>query len=61
MEVLATWPYCAQWLQEKWLSSYLSGKVKVKVAQLCLTLWNPMDCNLPGSSDHGILQARMLE
>ena len=32
--------------------------MKVKVAQLCLTLCNPMDCNPPGSSIHGILQAR---
>ena len=30
-------------------------------AQLCLTLWDPMDYNLPGSSVHGISQARMLE
>ena len=30
-------------------------------AQLCLTLCNPMDCSLPGSSVHGILQARILE
>ena len=30
-------------------------------AQLCLTLWDPMFCNLPGSSVHGIFQARMLE
>jgi len=29
--------------------------------QSCLTLCNPMDCNLPGSSVHGILQARILE
>ena len=29
--------------------------------QSCLTLCNPMDCNLPGSSLHGILQARILE
>ena len=29
------------------------------VAQLCPTLCNPMDCNLPGSSVHGILQARI--
>ena len=28
---------------------------------LCLTLCNPMDCSLPGSSIHGILQARILE
>ena len=30
-------------------------------AQLCLTLWDPMDYNPPGSSIHGISQARMLE
>ena len=29
--------------------------------QSCLTLCNPMDCSLPGSSVRGILQARMLE
>ena len=29
--------------------------------QLCLTLCNPMDCSLPGSSAHGIFQARILE
>ena len=31
------------------------------VAQSCPTLCNPMDYNLPGSSAHGILQARILE
>ena len=31
------------------------------VAQSCLTLCNPMDCSLPGSFVHGILQARILE
>ena len=31
------------------------------VAQSCLTLCDPMDCSLPGSSTHGILQARILE
>ena len=31
------------------------------VAQSCLTLCDPMDCSLPGSSVHGILQARVLE
>ena len=36
-------------------------KVKVVVTQLCLTLCDPMDCNLPGSSVHGIFQARTLE
>ena len=29
--------------------------------QLCLTLCDPMDCSLPGSYVHGILQARILE
>ena len=36
-------------------------KVKVLVAQLCLTLCDPMDYSPPGSSVHGILQARILE
>ena len=31
------------------------------VSQLCLTLCEPMDCSPPGSSAHGILQARILE
>ena len=31
------------------------------VAQSCLTLCDPMDCSLPGSSVHGIFQARILE
>ena len=36
-------------------------KVKVLVAQSCLTLCNPMDCSSPGSSIYGIFQARILE
>ena len=32
-----------------------------EVAQSCPTLWDPMDCSLPGSSVHGIFQARVLE
>ena len=35
--------------------------VCVLVTQLCLTLCDPMDCSLPGSSVHGVLQARILE
>ena len=35
--------------------------VKVLVTQLCLTLCNPMDCSLPGSSVHGVSQASILE
>ena len=33
----------------------------VLVAQLCLILWDPMDCNLPDFSVPGILQVRILE
>ena len=36
-------------------------KSESEVAQLCLTLSNPMDCSLPGSSVHGIFPARVLE
>ena len=36
-------------------------KVKVLITQPCLTLCNPVDCSPPGSSVHGILQARILE
>ena len=36
-------------------------KSESEVAQSCLTLCNPMDCSLPGSSIHGNFQARVLE
>ena len=36
-------------------------KSENEVAQLCPTLRDPMDCNLPGSSVHGIFQARVLQ
>ena len=36
-------------------------KSESEVAQSCLTLSDPMDCSLPGSSVHGISQARVLE
>ena len=36
-------------------------KSESEVAQSCLTLGDPMDCGLPGSSIHGIFQARVLE
>ena len=42
-----SWPYI--WRKES------------EVAQSCPTLCNPMDCSLPGSSVHGIFQARVLE
>ena len=36
-------------------------KSESEVAQLCPTLSDPMDCSLPGSSIHGLFQARVLE
>ena len=36
-------------------------KSQSEVAQSCLTLLDPMDCSLPGSSVHGLFQARVLE
>ena len=35
-------------------------KIESEVAQSGLTLGDPMDCSLPGSSIHGIFQARVL-
>jgi len=36
-------------------------KTESEVAQWCPTLSDPTDCSLPGSSIHGIFQARVLE
>ena len=50
--------------QGKTVSSHLSRGLFTSlglVAQSFLTLWDPKDCSLPGSSVHGILEARILE
>ena len=52
--------------QEHW-SGFLfpspmhESEKKIEVAQSCLTLSDPMDYSIPGSSVHGIFQARVLE
>ena len=46
------------WIQENCFESHC---MRAKSLQLCPTLCDPMDCSLPGSSVHGILQARVLE
>ena len=52
---------------EELISSWVLTTYKIskglisEVAQSCPTLHDPMDCSLPGSSVHGILQARVLE
>ena len=39
----------------------MKAKSESEVTQSCLTLHDPMDYSLPGSSIHGIFQARVLE
>ena len=43
------------------LLQYMKVKSESEVPQSRLTLRDPMDCSLPGSSVHGIFQARVLE
>ena len=43
------------------LLQWMKVKSESEVAQSCPTLGDPMDCSLPGSSVHGIFQARVLE
>ena len=50
--------FSAQWSR---VDVFLALKSESEVAQFCLTLCDPMDCSLRGSSIHGIFQARVLE
>ena len=43
------------------LSDSAAAAAAAKLLQSCPTLCDPMDCSLPGSSIHGIFQARVLE
>ena len=43
------------------LSQTAAAATAAKLLQLCLTLCDPMDCSLPGSSVNEIFQARVLE
>ena len=47
--------------EEELMSLLMKVKSESEVAQSCPTLRDPMDCSLPGSSTHGIFQARVLE
>ena len=56
----------ASWPVYRFLRRQVNGGIPTslsesEVAQSCPTLWEPMDCSLPGSSVHGIFQARILE
>ena len=45
----------------RFLLQCMNMKSESEVAQSCPMLSDPMDCRLPGSSIHGIFQARVLE
>ena len=51
----------ATWRGHVWVSGQRLWPGLSEVTQSCPTLCNPMYCSLPGSSLHGILQARVLE
>ena len=55
--------WCARFYSKglTWIITSECSETQVLFTQLCQTLCNPMDCGLPGSSVHGILQARILE
>ena len=50
-----------QWSGLPFPSPMHESESEIEVAQLCMTLWDPMDCGPPGSSIPGILQVRILE
>ena len=52
---------CCQYSKLFALQLSASVLIEREIAQLCPTLCNPVDCSPPGSSIHGILQARILE
>ena len=66
--ILPTWELNPGLLQCRRILCHLSHQGSPRlilcacyVAQSCPTLWNPVGCSPPGSSVHGILQARILE
>ena len=63
LENSSSWALCYILTCVNWLVKYYrkGSKLPSEVAQLCLTLCDPMDCSLPGSSVHGVFQARVLE
>ena len=48
-------------MYQSWWEVDLGENVRATSLQLCPALWDPIDYSLPGSSAHGILQARILE
>ena len=55
------WPQMNRRFSINLIVDYNSNKCECSVAQSCPILCDPMDCSLPGSSVHGVFQARILE
>ena len=51
-------PSTDRWMRQVW---YIFKNIACMLTQLCLTLCDPVDSSLPGSSVHRISQARILE
>ena len=49
------------WTQVRFTNLWRAFTLKVSGTQSCSTVCDPMGCSLPGSSVHGISQARILE
>ena len=59
-----TWGYKESVMTERLILSLYTVFTTIEISEVtqsCPTLCDPVDCNLPGSSIHGILQARKLE
>ena len=55
------WPHGLQYGSQASLSLTISQRVWMTAIQLCPTFSDPMDCSLPDSSVHGIVQTRILK
>ena len=53
--------HCVYYIKPYVLKLPTAAAAAAKLLQSCPTLCDPMDCSLPGSSVHGIFQARVLE
>ena len=59
--VAKSWTQLSDWTEWTVWHRKAESESETEGAQSCLTLWDPVDCSLPGSSVHGSLQARILE
>ena len=60
LDIINEFNMCTGYRINKHKSNYFHMCVHAKLLQSCLTLCDPMDCSLPDSLVHGILQAKIL-